>query len=248
MNTITIKLYNISSLVGTPLASLAKPSTFRIQPALLVSVARFDSLQEFVAKAHPRTGTDHPSQKGGFGDSHSVHSSWKRLAFNRFVPELFIKRGLRYNGPFAFSAKRRLRGVDAVIFAVRHPYLHLDPDEIVQNVGGRWLIDCLEYWTMIRSGVIWLRCEVKGLGRGHVGLRMRYAKRMAPRPGDHRFSQNRAADCSEGNGKGIKLFAGLFYLTRRRFLSNFRFLEVFGYLHKSRFAHLGLIIHHFLCS
>jgi hypothetical protein len=50
------------------------------------------------------------------------------------------------------------------------PYLHLDPDEIVQNVGGPLaVIDCFGILDddKIRR-YFELGCEVKGLGRGHV--------------------------------------------------------------------------------
>jgi UDP-N-acetyl-D-glucosamine dehydrogenase len=67
--------------------------------------------------------------------------------------------------------KKALRGVDAVIFAVKHqPYLHLDPDEIVESTGGPVaVIDCFGILddTKIKR-YFELGCEVKGLGRGHV--------------------------------------------------------------------------------
>jgi nucleotide sugar dehydrogenase len=75
--------------------------------------------------------------------------------------DLFIERDL----------KKALRGADAVIFAVRHkPYLHLDPDEVVETAGGPLaVIDC---FGMLDDAKIKryfeLGCEVKGLGRGHV--------------------------------------------------------------------------------
>ena len=67
--------------------------------------------------------------------------------------------------------KKALRRVHAVIFAVKHqPYLHLDPDEMVESAGGPFaVIDCfgiLDDTKMKRY--IELGCEVKGLGRGHV--------------------------------------------------------------------------------
>jgi UDP-N-acetyl-D-glucosamine dehydrogenase len=67
--------------------------------------------------------------------------------------------------------KKALPGIDAVIFAVKHqPYLHLDPDEIVENTGGPVaVIDCFGILddTKIKR-YFELGCEVKGLGRGHV--------------------------------------------------------------------------------
>jgi UDP-N-acetyl-D-glucosamine dehydrogenase len=67
--------------------------------------------------------------------------------------------------------KKALAGADAVIFAVRHhPYLDLDPDEVVETAGGPLaVIDC---FGILDDGKIKryfeLGCEVKGLGRGHV--------------------------------------------------------------------------------
>lgn len=67
--------------------------------------------------------------------------------------------------------KAALRGADAVIFAVRHqPYLHLDPDEVVETVGGPLVvIDCFGILDDAKiKRYFELGCEVKGLGRGHV--------------------------------------------------------------------------------
>jgi UDP-N-acetyl-D-glucosamine dehydrogenase len=67
--------------------------------------------------------------------------------------------------------KKALAGADALIFAVRHhPYLDLDPDEVVETAGGPLaVIDC---FGILDDGRIKryfeLGCEVKGLGRGHV--------------------------------------------------------------------------------
>jgi len=67
--------------------------------------------------------------------------------------------------------KKALKGVDALIFAVRHqPYLNLDPDEVVESVGGPIaVIDCFGILSdeKIRR-YFEMGCEVKGLGRGHV--------------------------------------------------------------------------------
>ncbi|CAD7766642.1 MAG: UDP-N-acetyl-D-mannosamine dehydrogenase [Candidatus Argoarchaeum ethanivorans] len=64
-----------------------------------------------------------------------------------------------------------LKGVDAVILAVRHQvYLELTPDEVVNLTGGPVaVIDCFALLDddKIRR-YFELGCEVKGLGRGHV--------------------------------------------------------------------------------
>jgi nucleotide sugar dehydrogenase len=66
---------------------------------------------------------------------------------------------------------RALKGVDALVFAVRHaPYLKLDPDEVVRGVGKPCaIIDCFCVLDdrQIRR-YFELGCEVKGMGRGHV--------------------------------------------------------------------------------
>jgi nucleotide sugar dehydrogenase len=67
--------------------------------------------------------------------------------------------------------KKALRGVDAVILAVRHqPYLNLNPDEVVKTAGGPMaIIDCFGILDDTRiKRYFELGCEVKGLGRGHV--------------------------------------------------------------------------------
>jgi nucleotide sugar dehydrogenase len=64
-----------------------------------------------------------------------------------------------------------LKGVDAVVLAVRHePYLKLDPDAVCKAVGQPFaLIDC---FCILNDAQIRryfeLGCEVKGMGRGHV--------------------------------------------------------------------------------
>ncbi|MBN1893132.1 nucleotide sugar dehydrogenase [bacterium] len=64
-----------------------------------------------------------------------------------------------------------LRGVDAVIFAVRHEqYLKLKPEDVVKKIGrSAAVIDCFGILddAAIRR-YFELGCEVKGLGRGHV--------------------------------------------------------------------------------
>jgi nucleotide sugar dehydrogenase len=64
-----------------------------------------------------------------------------------------------------------LKGVDAVILAVRHKaYLDLDPDEIVRMTGRTIaVIDCFGILDDAKIRRYFeLGCEVKGLGRGHV--------------------------------------------------------------------------------
>ena len=64
-----------------------------------------------------------------------------------------------------------LKGVDAVVLAVRHSaYLNLNPDQIIEMTGRPVaVVDCFGILTddqIIRY--FQLGCEVKGLGRGHV--------------------------------------------------------------------------------
>jgi UDP-N-acetyl-D-glucosamine dehydrogenase len=64
-----------------------------------------------------------------------------------------------------------LRGVDAVVFAVRHEaYLNLDPDEVVRLTQRPVaIIDCFGILDDAKIRRYFeLGCEVKGLGRGHV--------------------------------------------------------------------------------
>jgi nucleotide sugar dehydrogenase len=64
-----------------------------------------------------------------------------------------------------------LKGVDAVVLAVRHKqYLELDPDKVFQSVGRPFaVIDC---FCILNDAQIRryfeLGCEVKGMGRGHL--------------------------------------------------------------------------------
>jgi nucleotide sugar dehydrogenase len=66
---------------------------------------------------------------------------------------------------------RALKGVDAVVLAVRHEqYLKLQPDEVFAAVGRPFaLVDCFCILndTQIRR-YLELGCEVKGMGRGHI--------------------------------------------------------------------------------
>jgi UDP-N-acetyl-D-glucosamine dehydrogenase len=64
-----------------------------------------------------------------------------------------------------------LKGMEAVVFAVRHsPYLDLEPDQVVEWAGSKLaVIDC---FGMLDDAKIRryfeLGCEVKALGRGHI--------------------------------------------------------------------------------
>ena len=64
-----------------------------------------------------------------------------------------------------------LKGVDAVVLAVRHSaYLNLNPDQVVEMTGRPVaVIDCFGILNDDEiSRYFELGCEVKGLGRGHV--------------------------------------------------------------------------------
>jgi len=82
-----------------------------------------------------------------------------------------------------------LRGSDGVVFAVRHqPYLHLDPDKVVQMAGGPLaVVDCFGILDDDKiERYFHLGCEVKGLGRGHINRikdRVRKAKMRASEKG-----------------------------------------------------------------
>lgn len=74
-----------------------------------------------------------------------------------------------------------LRGIDALVFAVRHePYLNLDPDAVVRSAGRPIaVIDCfgvLDDQQITRY--FELGCEVKGLGRGHIQRIKDHVRRM----------------------------------------------------------------------
>jgi nucleotide sugar dehydrogenase len=66
---------------------------------------------------------------------------------------------------------KAMKGVDAIILAVRHKeYLELDPDKVFQSVGKPFaVIDC---FCVLNDAQIRryyeLGCEVKGMGRGHL--------------------------------------------------------------------------------
>ncbi len=64
-----------------------------------------------------------------------------------------------------------LRGVQAVVLAVRHaPYLALDPDWLVRQAGGPLAL--IDGFGLLADGAIRRACElgcaVRGLGRGHI--------------------------------------------------------------------------------
>jgi UDP-N-acetyl-D-glucosamine dehydrogenase len=64
-----------------------------------------------------------------------------------------------------------MKGVDAIVLAVRHePYLKLEPDKVFRSVGRPFaLVDCfciLDDEKIRRY--LELGCEVKGMGRGHI--------------------------------------------------------------------------------
>ena len=64
-----------------------------------------------------------------------------------------------------------LKGVDAVVLAVRHEaYMTLDPDEVIKMIGRPVaVIDCFGILDDEKiKRYFELGCEVKGLGRGHV--------------------------------------------------------------------------------
>ncbi len=77
---------------------------------------------------------------------------------------------------------KAMKGVDAVVLAVRHePYLALDPDRVVRAVGKPCaIVDC---FCVLDDDAIRryfeLGCEVKGMGRGHI-QRIKEAARKGP--------------------------------------------------------------------
>ena len=64
-----------------------------------------------------------------------------------------------------------MKGVDAIVLAVRHEsYLRLEPEQVCKSVGRSFaLIDCFCILddAKIRR-YLELGCEVKGMGRGHI--------------------------------------------------------------------------------
>lgn len=64
-----------------------------------------------------------------------------------------------------------LKGVDAVVLAVKHQaYQQLDPDQVVSLIGGpAAIVDCFGLLNDEQiKRYFQLGCEVKGLGRGHI--------------------------------------------------------------------------------
>jgi UDP-N-acetyl-D-glucosamine dehydrogenase len=64
-----------------------------------------------------------------------------------------------------------LKGIDALIFAVRHKdYLNLEPEEVINLIGNPVaVIDCFGVLDDRKiKKYLQLGCEVKGLGRGHI--------------------------------------------------------------------------------
>jgi UDP-N-acetyl-D-glucosamine dehydrogenase len=64
-----------------------------------------------------------------------------------------------------------LKGIDSLIFAVRHrEYLNLEPDEVINVIGKPVaVIDCFGVLDDRKiKKYLKLGCEVKGLGRGHI--------------------------------------------------------------------------------
>lgn len=64
-----------------------------------------------------------------------------------------------------------LKGIDTLVFAVRHKaYLDLEPEDVVRAAGGPIaVIDCFGVLDDRKiKGYLQLGCEVKGLGRGHI--------------------------------------------------------------------------------
>ena len=79
---------------------------------------------------------------------------------------------------------RAMKGVEAIILAVRHePYLDLDPDRVVEAVGKPCaIVDCFCILddAQIRR-YFELGCEIKGMGRGHI-QRIKESVRKKKRP------------------------------------------------------------------
>jgi nucleotide sugar dehydrogenase len=95
-------------------------------------------------------------------DGYPTHSSWSRFFRNQ--------EGLK-NLRVSKELPETLKGVDALVLAVRHqPYLDLDPDRVVKWIGNpAAIVDC---FGVLKDDQIRryfeLGCEVKGSGRGHI--------------------------------------------------------------------------------
>jgi hypothetical protein len=64
-----------------------------------------------------------------------------------------------------------MRGVEAIVLAVRHShFLSLDPDKVYAAVGKPFaIVDCFCILDDARiRRYLELGCEVKGMGRGHI--------------------------------------------------------------------------------
>jgi nucleotide sugar dehydrogenase len=75
-----------------------------------------------------------------------------------------------------------MSGVEAIVLAVRHaPYLDLDPDRVVEAVGGPCaIVDCFCILDDDRIRRYFeLGCEVKGMGRGHIQRLKESARRKS---------------------------------------------------------------------
>ena len=95
-------------------------------------------------------------------NAYPVHNSLVRFFRNQEgLQDLKVHREL----------KKALKGVDAVVLAVRHQsYLELDPDQVVKWIGQpAAIVDC---FGLLKDEQIRryfeLGCEVKGAGRGHI--------------------------------------------------------------------------------
>jgi nucleotide sugar dehydrogenase len=95
-------------------------------------------------------------------NAYPVHNSLVRFFRNQEgLQDLKVHREL----------KKALKGVDAVVLAVRHQsYLDLDPDQVVKWIGQpAAIVDC---FGLLKDEQIRryfeLGCEVKGSGRGHI--------------------------------------------------------------------------------
>ena len=95
-------------------------------------------------------------------NAYPVHNSLARFFRNQEgLQDLKVHREL----------KKALKGVDAVVLAVRHQsYLELDPDQVVKWIGQpAAIVDC---FGLLKDEQIRryfeLGCEVKGAGRGHI--------------------------------------------------------------------------------
>ena len=105
---------------------------------------------------------DHWYELESQGDYPAPGHSWSRFFRNQ---EDLVNLRVQKDLPAS------LKGVDALVLAVRHtPYMELSPDEVVKSAGGPIaIIDCFGILSddKIRR-YFELGCEVKALGRGHI--------------------------------------------------------------------------------